>query len=145
MSVIAKHGVFLSPSCTSCIGFYQYQEQTFVYEEKKGLLFIYHYSTSAPTSHRANKRRHHFHTQVPCCLFLHHIMCQLCLLPNSSAFNTNELWSDYKSLNYLIHPIWIMQASAYNHVSACCMHYTTWLLNTAQGSMDWCVFQDETH
>lgn len=42
-------------------------------------LFFYHYSTSAPTGHRANERRYRSHTQVPCCLFLHHIMCQLCL------------------------------------------------------------------
>lgn len=44
-----------------------------------GFSFIYHSSTSAPTGHGANERRYRFHTQVPCCLFLHHIMCQPCL------------------------------------------------------------------
>lgn len=146
MSVIRKWRIFLIVRCTPCICFIITSSRPWFMRKKRGFLFIYHYSTSAPTSHRANKRRHRFHTQVPCCLSLHHIMCQLCLsLPNSCAFNANELWSVYKSLNYLIHPIWIMQASAYNRVSARCMHYATWLLHIAQGSVDWCVFQDGTH
>lgn len=38
-----------------------------------------------------------------------------------------------------------MQDSAYNRVSARRMHYASGLFHTAQGSVDWCVFQDGTH
>lgn len=96
---------------------------------------IYQYSTSTQASHRQSTKRQQPYTQVPCCLILHHVMCQPHLSQQKCrAFNANKLWRDYKSLNYPMHPVWIMQDSAYNHVSTLCMRYLTKLLNTAQGS-----------
>lgn len=61
-----------------------------VYGERR--LFIYYYSTSTLTSRRLNKKRQQFYAQVPCCLILHHIICQLCLSQqNCWAFNVDEL------------------------------------------------------
>lgn len=61
-------------------------------------------------------------------------MCQLCLSQlNCWAFKANELWSDYKGLNYSIHRLWIMQRSRCDRVSAHRMRNSTQVLNAARG------------
>lgn len=61
-------------------------------------------------------------------------MCQLCLSQlNCRAFKANELWSDYKGLNYSIHRLWIMQRSRCDRVSAHRMRNSTQVLNAARG------------
>lgn len=61
-------------------------------------------------------------------------MCQLCLSQlNCWAFKANELWSDYKGLNYSIHRLWIMQRSRCDRVSAQRMRNSTQVLNAARG------------
>lgn len=138
--------VFLALSRTSCIGFIiTSNRHTFM--RGKGWAF-YLFITTPPLLPLATGLMREDTGSIHKCHVAsstsHHVPA-LFILPNSWAFSANELWSEYKSLNYFIHPIWIMQASAYNRVSARCVHYTTWLLNTAQGSTDWCVFQDEPH